>query len=343
MTMSNESSRISIGIPTARRPDMLRSALQSVANQSRLDLISEVLVSENGGDAKSLDVCREFPQLPIRYITQTKLLEPYNHFLRVVESLNGIWVALLGDDDMWGRYHLEEAWCALSSNTDAIGYVGQAVIVGNESRQVLSGYGRLFPSIIEATSESFAPYWRWNSEDLLMDSLCVTPLNLWSLVGRKKEILQSMDVFRPPSGLDADRLMWWELARQGTLIVGREVSLFYRVHQNSACKQFQKSDPDFHFRKSYEYSYQMIREAEEDGLDWKTRWLKNWAQLSKEQQVNLWGNGIAGAKAALAEILGSNFIAPDSGRVFAVKVAAKQLLPPILFEFLVSLKRKLTH
>jgi hypothetical protein len=62
---------INVIIPTASRPQMLRTALQSVAAQTAVDEIDRVFVSENGGNRESEKICAEFPALPITYIFRT--------------------------------------------------------------------------------------------------------------------------------------------------------------------------------------------------------------------------------------------------------------------------------
>lgn len=327
--------RIGVGIPTASRPDLLRTALQSVANQSRLDLISEILVSENGGDSRSFNVCQEFPNLRIRYIAQFPQLDPYSHFYRVTQELKAEFVALLGDDDMWGRHHLEDALKSLDANPETIGYVSQTVIVRNEARQIHSGYTILLPSLQGRPSQQFAHFWIWNASDLLMDSLVRTPHNLWALVAKRDKLLTAMDFFKTGDlGLDADRLMWWRLARLGSILIGREVGLFYRVHDQSACGLLEKANPEFHFQKSFDYTLQMISEAEAEGIDWKNRWLTQWSCLSEKDQKRLWTSALPGAKHALCFSLGTSFNQPKKTRETLWKYIIKLAAPPIIIKTL---------
>ncbi len=59
---------ISILLPTAARPEMLRTALQSIAGQTALGQVGRIFVSENGSDKRSGEVCASFPGLPITYL-----------------------------------------------------------------------------------------------------------------------------------------------------------------------------------------------------------------------------------------------------------------------------------
>jgi hypothetical protein len=59
---------LSVLSPTANQPLLLRRALKSVARQSGVDQIQEVLVSENLKNWESENICRQFTNLPIRYL-----------------------------------------------------------------------------------------------------------------------------------------------------------------------------------------------------------------------------------------------------------------------------------
>jgi GT2 family glycosyltransferase len=53
---------VTVIIPTCSRPHFLREALESVRQQTALDRIGQVIVSENGGCRDSQAVCEELFQ-----------------------------------------------------------------------------------------------------------------------------------------------------------------------------------------------------------------------------------------------------------------------------------------
>ena len=90
---------------------MLKNALESVALQSRKELISEVVISDSGVDGESRDVVAQFSrELPVRYIHQQGAISAQENGIRLAQEAETKYVALLADDDMWSRYHLEEAY-----------------------------------------------------------------------------------------------------------------------------------------------------------------------------------------------------------------------------------------
>src|SRR5688572_22058244 len=98
---------ISVLVPTANHPKFLETALQSIARQTAIDKIEEVLVSENLLDRESEAVCKKFPNLPIRYILQDPPLTRFQNFDFLFNQARADLVALLCDDDWWAPGHLQ--------------------------------------------------------------------------------------------------------------------------------------------------------------------------------------------------------------------------------------------
>ena len=100
---------VSVLIPTAKRPHFLSTALESVARQTALDRIGEVLVIENGEDRGSGDVCKRFPNLPIKYIYRNPTIPASERTVSILREGSLPFVALLHDDDWWFDFHLERS------------------------------------------------------------------------------------------------------------------------------------------------------------------------------------------------------------------------------------------
>src|SRR5262245_27603154 len=103
---------ISVLIPTAGRPKLLETALQSVVNQTAAGEIEEVVVSENRLNRNSEAVCRRFPMLPIRFALQDPHLSQGHNFDFLFNTARAEYVAVLCDDDWWGSGHLHGALAA---------------------------------------------------------------------------------------------------------------------------------------------------------------------------------------------------------------------------------------
>jgi hypothetical protein len=330
--------KFSVVIPTCERPGMLRDALHSVADQHSVQTIAEVIVSENSDSTESEVVCNEFAHLPIRYIRQSPPVHPGVHFYRVTETAKSDWVAFLGDDDMWSRYHLTEAHRSLHRNYSAIAFVGQCVIVSNQSREVRTGYAPLICARLQPGNCKSDMV--WGVEEVFIESLTRTPLNMWGLVARKDCALSAFQVFKEPvQGLDSDRMMFWKLVQSGPIVVGREVSLFYRMHSSSACRLLQSQNGEFHKEQAYGYTSRMIMEARDLGVEPDAVWAKVWNKLPESDKLEILNCSLSGAMAALQDLLGhaSGAWAPKlenkrgpTSALARLKRVVWQVLPPFL-------------
>ncbi len=279
---------------------MLRSALQSIQNQSRLDLIMEVLVSENSEDGRSEEVCRSFPGLPIRFFRQTPAKSIASHFRWLVEQVSSDWATWLADDDMWGRYHLEEAARLLGQQPDAVACAGECVTILNDSRTAINGMSETMYSLQGETSKTFKPGWVWTREDMLVNILLHTPLNMWAMVFRKPALLLAIETLVPSDvGYESDRLFLWRLALEGPIVVGREISMFFRVHENNNYVEQWRQDQEKQQRMTRLYINNIIDEAERLGIQARELWQGAWCSLDNTTKKRLLKKN---GKASLNEI-----------------------------------------
>jgi glycosyltransferase involved in cell wall biosynthesis len=321
---------ISVLIPTANRPDYLRHSLESVIYQSRKDLIGEVIVSNNGTISVA-DVVSSFTSLPIQFIEQSEKLRPGAHFEWLVNRARFPMIAMLADDDMWGRYHLEEAHRLLSRSPDAVAVFTQTVAVKNASRQPIGGLGELAHSLIETGNALFDEAFIFKTNEILIDCLIRTPLDVWAMVGRKESISKHMNVFSDnEAGADSDRFFIWRLNTEGPIIAAREIGLFMRVHAGMAGLEIREKDSQFHRDKSKSYTLKMIEEAKVLGIPVKEVWKNYWEAVDSERKRNVM-LGYSYVREA-SQILGylplQNDLIPMRNRVVGV---LKDLSPPLFF------------
>lgn len=335
--------RISVIIPTYRRPAYLRSALESIANQSRLGAIAEIIVSENSDDAESLAVVRSFPGLPIRHIFQTPPIEPGLHFCRLVDEAKTEWVACLGDDDMWGRYHVEDAERALTAHPEAVAYCSQHVYTGSEARRALWGSPHLLTEHMNGRSTRLHEYWVFDKLQMAVESLLLTPLNMWAIVSRRESLAQAFTAMcESTGGYDSDRYMFWLLARTGPIVVGREIGLFYRYHDRNATHDLLRENLDFHMRTAGDYTRRIIRAAEQENLGLKEAWLAAMRATPPERRREYWKAAIPGARRALIEAWGDDLrdVLPTESAESPLKRFARDLLPPLVWRMAAAWKHR---
>ena len=276
-----EPSSITVLLPTYRRPAMLRHCLQSIERQSRKDLIAQVLVSENSDDQASEQVAGSFADnLPIHFLRQDPPLFACEHFVLLSRLVNTEFTALIGDDDMWGRYHLEEAARAYRAAPNINAFFGEAIVVCNERCYPLSRYTGSLLQVPPATTgvTDLDDFYLWNARDTAMHCMAHTPLNMWSSVTRTSVLTAACELtFGDPelgANPSGDKMLIWKLATAGPLAISREITLFYREHPLSTMI----SILDQQLEKFYLQDYQLTRmiEAEARALgfdpvaDWRT-------------------------------------------------------------------------
>jgi len=324
--------KIAVVIPTHRRGPLLRSALASVRDQSRTGVISEVIVSENSDDPGSLAVAAEFPELPIRHVFQNPPVDVFRHFCQLLEYGESDWVAFLGDDDMWGRYHLEDAVRGLSAHPEAVAYAGQFVCVTNTGRTAVGAASYPLAENLGNRDRLFQDCWVFSTLDMGVASLLLTPFNMWGLVGRRAALAQAFQAFTEPgAGYDSDRYMFWLLSQAGPIVIGREIGLFYRYHDCNANARFLTEDFVYQQRMAGEYTRRILLDAEYKGLPIRKAWHDAVSPMPMRARQKYWESATPGAKQALVEAWGraieDMFVPPTN----PFKRLACDLTPPFLW------------
>jgi glycosyltransferase involved in cell wall biosynthesis len=336
--------KITVLIPTYKRAELLYSTIASVESQTRPDYIAEVVVSENSTDSASLDVVAQFPNLPIRHVFQTPPVDAGTHFAKLLDLAATEWVALVGDDDMWSRHHLADAVRCIDAHPEAVAYIAQHVATANNGRTANGGASPLLTERLGERSKGPVDCWVYDPLKMGVDSLVVTPFNVWGIVARRTALAAAFMAFSEPgSGHDSDRYMLWLLAQQGPVAIGREIGLFYRRHTGSNCLHMLKENPDLHLEMSKEYTRRIIRDAENMGLPLKETWLAAMRVLTMEERRG-YCSPIPGAVIAVLELWGDEARSMLLERTpWSLKRLVADLTPPLAWRTGARLKEWLAN
>ena len=228
---------VSIIIPTASRPGMLRTALQSLASQTAVSRIDRIFVSENGGSRDSEIVCAEFPALPIAYQFRTPTTPPLEHMqILMRECLRDELTAFLHDDDWWTPTHLASAIVGLESHPDAGVYGSGHFVVSGES-SMLNCSGNLFPWF-GASYPPFQPVWELSRLNVLMAELLGTVAHYSTMVVRTDALKKAAYVFDLNNPFDNDRMLLFALSTFNSVIFDPLPGAFVRNHVVQDCYSF---------------------------------------------------------------------------------------------------------
>lgn len=114
--------KVTIAIPTFRRPDVLLEAVASALGQ-RTDVPFEVLIVDNDPDpAASAAIIASLPSSPahpLRYCVNATNIGMFGNWNRCIELARGEWVTLLNDDDLLRPDYLQRMMALLAKRPDA--------------------------------------------------------------------------------------------------------------------------------------------------------------------------------------------------------------------------------
>lgn len=119
------SPRVTVGLPTFNRPDTLKRALASIAQQTFRDFL--LIISDNAGrDPATLEAVKDYaPKLPgvvlIAHEENKGALANLNYLLSVADTEFFMWLA---DDDEITETYLDELVKLLDTNTETVSAMG---------------------------------------------------------------------------------------------------------------------------------------------------------------------------------------------------------------------------
>lgn len=218
-------------IPTANRPRLLRAALASVCGQTALGQIQQIIVSENGGNRESRTVCECFPSLPIKYLFNDPPLAPFDHArLLFRANYDTDYVAILHDDDSWFPGHLAAGLAALQQHPDAVLYACRWIYSTEIYGFASQGFPRhalLWLASLGFTQDGLV---KWNAPQVL--SLCglVTPIHYSSMIWRRSALSGAVRVFEHDLHFDNDRAITAAAALEGAVLFNPQPNVLVLEH-----------------------------------------------------------------------------------------------------------------
>lgn len=236
-TTLEQNRRVSVLITTAGRPDMLRTALRSVAAQTAFHEIAEVIVSENAGDPISGRICKEFPGLPLTYRLRNPPIPHHKHLSQVLSETQAPLAALLFDDDWWSPEHLSLSIERLRDNPTASASLAASFNTRGEFDQPWSQSSDLF--WLGTEMQEFWGTWILDCPKMAVASLFCTPGRYSSLVA-PLELFREVNLKIERSGnlFDNDRMFFLELTRHGPVAFDPIPRVFIRVHPTAHSRSF---------------------------------------------------------------------------------------------------------
>lgn len=283
---------ITILVPTRKRHQFLSNCLKSIQKQSRTNLIAKVIVSENSEDSASEAVAQKFAgSLPIHYVQQQPEIPVERHCLKLFDLIDTTHTAIIADDDMWGRYHLEEAARAFESYPEIHTFFGQAIVVCNETCYPLRRFAGSLLQIPDDIVPSVHDFRLLTAREVAMHCMAHTPLNIFSIVSRTESLRLGIEESKDSPQPSTDKMLIWRLACQGPVAVGREISLFYRAHPQSMIAEMIDDKSFDLYLSDYLLTREIEKQARQLGYDpvedWRSAFQKA-EQLGIANLIHTW-------------------------------------------------------
>ncbi|MEX0289741.1 MAG: glycosyltransferase family A protein [Flavobacteriaceae bacterium] len=326
---------LTVIIPTAARPDYLRKALQTVAEQLAIGRIAEVRVSENLEDRRSEEVCAEFPKLPINYIFRDPPLGHPRHLGRLAKEPNTTYTALLNDDDWWAPGHLLTALRALDASPETSAWYSGTIWANDESLDYVQNHRYVCLEHFSNT-KSYLDTWSFSTTSMLALCWMYAPFHWSSMVARTDALVKSVDDLETENAWNADRVMAARLALFGTTLFFPVPQVFVRLHDDNWASNPEKRAQMENADKVWRDKARII--AEEAGVDVLKIWKENIEKFS-EKELKLIKHTFQRhySNEELKKLNLSEFVDSNSERLKKkIKPFAQAWCPPIVLDKLIS-------
>jgi len=175
--MQNAQPQISVIVRTVNRPDLLKYALNSLANQTYTDF-EVVLVNDGGPDCNNIVIEYE-NTLNIKYVKHKNSKGRTSALNSGIKYSKGNWITILDDDDIYYPWHLETMYLSSENSQDA------RFLYGNYNRVLIDSDSSSLP--IHIINQ---PHYNYSRETLLL--LNRIPINTWFV---NKKILDEIGYF----------------------------------------------------------------------------------------------------------------------------------------------------
>lgn len=221
--MKNSSPRVSIGLPTYNRPELLAAVLECFRRQTFADF--ELIVSDNASPNPEVQqLCERYVQQDsrFRYIRQAVNQGAERNFWFVYDQARAPLFMWASDDDLWPVDFLEKGVAALEANPHVSAWFCQIVNINIHGEVV-----RSYPSFkrFQSGMSKLMELTRFLWEPEIMGKA-----NLIYSIFRRQTLSEVIDVFRErPSTWGSDMNLVYGYLCRFNLVVDDQVILQKRV------------------------------------------------------------------------------------------------------------------
>ncbi len=208
---------------------MLREALTSIQQQTAVDSIARIIVSENSVNTDSESVCAEFGTLPILYTQQSPSVSALAHVAAIWHLVQSPLVAVLHDDDWWAPHHLQAALDMLHGNEACVATYSS--FLESHGPQSFGWLSQCYLLSWLATGGDFAKRQYLDSAGVMLACLINAGFHYSTVVGRKEAMWEAFaQNIRRGNTFDNDRTFPVFLSQFGPIGYIATPDVFVRQH-----------------------------------------------------------------------------------------------------------------
>ena len=225
------SGSVEVLLATARRPEYLEIALESVVKQNLGNRIDRVVVSENGNDRRSESVAGRFSdRLPIEYRFKSPLLSPLEHRASLFEGGAADYIAFLCDDDWWLDGFLARSLVGLDGHNECVAAFSASFWCKHEHDTEGTRY---FPLALRTVAGATEVPVRLSGDQVHAAAWIVTPFHFSTMVARKGPLRRAASKLRNFDPFNIDRLLEMLLSVEGDILFFPQFGAGIRQHETN--------------------------------------------------------------------------------------------------------------
>lgn len=221
--------RVTIAIPTFKRPLLLEHALESAINQTNFEDY-EIIVVDNDPDINNVPlVIQKYQRDNLYYFKNEANVGLYSNWNRCIELARGDYISILNDDDWLSPNFLSKCQKHMLQGVDGLFFKYNTVYQGGYSERVKTQNSH-FPKLKQMLSR--------HSKRLTLFDFFLGNKSAGSLgVMMKREFLIELGGYNPDYYPSSDYVLHANYCRHYNVFLINETLNYYRVAQNASANQ----------------------------------------------------------------------------------------------------------
>ncbi len=221
--------KVTIAIPTFKRPQLLEKALESALGQTDFENYEVIVVDNDPEENSVLEVIRKFQRENLYYFKNEANVGLYSNWDRCIELAAGEYLSILNDDDWLSPNFLSECQKHLINGVDGLFFKYNTVY-----QDGFSDRGKLHTSHLSALKKKISkPSKRLTLFDFFLGNKSAGSLGLIM----KRALLIELGGYNPDYYPSSDYVLHANYCKHFNVLLINETLNYYRVAQNASANQ----------------------------------------------------------------------------------------------------------